>query len=325
MPATEVATAEILEVADLRVAFPGPDGRQLAVVDGLSFGVRQGEALGLVGESGSGKTMTALSLLGLVPAPGRVTGSITLGDSRLDQLDERGWCQVRGSQVGMVFQDALSGLNPVRKIGSVLVETIRRHQPLGRGAARELALETLAAVGIAQPRERLGSYPHQLSGGQRQRVMIALAVVNRPALIVADEPTTALDNTIQAQILDLLSSLLQDSALILITHDLGVAASLCRRVAVMYAGRIVESAGIEDALRSPRHPYTHGLLASVPRFDPERAPLMPIPGAPPPPSAVPAGCAFAPRCPRALERCPVDRPALVSHGDRAFACHNPHP
>jgi oligopeptide/dipeptide ABC transporter ATP-binding protein len=316
---------EILRVDDLRVTFPGPGGRPLPVVDGISFSLARGEALGLVGESGSGKTMTALSLLGLVPPPGRVSGSIRLAGRQLAGLDEVSWCQVRGSQVGMVFQDALSGLNPVRSIGSVLMETVLRHRRIGRAEARLLALETLSAVGIPRPEERLGAYPHQLSGGQRQRVMIALAIVNQPSLIVADEPTTALDNTIQAQILEVMGKLLEHSALILITHDLGVAASLCDRVAVMYAGRICEEGPIQAALIRPRHPYTRGLLDSVPRFDPARPPLTPIPGAPPAPSEVLPGCAFAPRCPRALERCASDRPELAADGgELLFACHNPY-
>jgi oligopeptide/dipeptide ABC transporter ATP-binding protein len=315
----------VLSVRDLRIEFPDDEGRWFPVVDGVGFDLRRGETLGFVGESGSGKTMTALSLLGLVPEPGRIArGEIRLKGESLRGLGTREWSKIRGRDISMVFQDALSGLNPVRTIGSVLVETIRRHQDVTRGEAREQALEVLAAVGIPEPAERIGVHPHQLSGGLRQRVMIALAIVNKPSVIIADEPTTALDATIQAQILDLLADLAQDSALLLITHDLGVAASMCDRVAVIYAGRLAEVGSVDSILGDPRHPYTAGLLEAVPTFRPERRPLAPIEGAPPSPANVAVGCPFAPRCPRALARCPDDRPVLESLEGRLVACWNPH-
>ena len=317
---------EVLTVEDLRIEFPDADGRWHPVVDGASFSLRRGETLGFVGESGSGKTMTALSLVGLIPEPGRVAaGTITLEGRPLQGLSGHEWSLIRGAEIGMVFQDALSGLNPVRTVGSVLVEAVRRHQSVSRSEARQLSIEGLGSVGIPKPTERVDVYPHQLSGGLRQRVMIALAIVNQPTVIIADEPTTALDATIQAQILDLLSELVQDSALLLITHDLGVAASVCDRVAVIYAGRLAEVGRRDDILGRPRHPYTAGLLRAVPSFERDRVPLVPIEGMPPPPAEVLAGCAFAPRCPNALDKCPTERPPLVETESRLLACWNPEP
>ena len=224
----------------------------------------------------------------------------------------------------MVFQDALSGLNTVRTIGSALTEVIRRHTALSRSDARVKAVDTLRAVGIPIPEERVDSYPHQLSGGMRQRVMIALAIVNDPDVVIADEPTTALDATIQAQILDLLSGLVGKGSLLLITHDLGVAAAICDRVAVIYAGRIVEVGEVHAILNSPAHPYTVGLIEAVPTFERDRTPMVPIPGSPPTPDEVLPGCACAPRCSRAIERCPSDRPQLEETRGRVVACWNPH-
>jgi oligopeptide/dipeptide ABC transporter ATP-binding protein len=321
-------SSDVLQVNDLRIVFPDFRGRWRPVVDGLSFGVQRGEALGLVGESGAGKTMTALSMLGLVPPPGRVAGSIRLLGRELTGLRERDWWQVRGREVGAVFQEALSALNPVRTVGSLLEEAVRRRYTgyphgLSRGWAREGALAALAAAGVPEPRERMRAYPHQLSGGLRQRVMIALAVANRPPLIVADEPTTALDNTVQAQVLDLLRALLQDAALILITHDLGVAAEVCERVAVVYAGRMAETGPVSRVLTSPRHPYTAALLDAAPRLGRRQAPT-PIPGLPPPFGRLPPGCAFAPRCPNAVPLCVRQHPPLESIDGRLAACWNPH-
>ncbi|HEY4028355.1 MAG TPA: ABC transporter ATP-binding protein [Candidatus Dormibacteraeota bacterium] len=319
----------MLGVRGLRVHFPSADGRWVPVVDGLSFEIRRGEALGLVGESGAGKTMTALSLLGLVPPPGHVSGSLRLRGRELAGMGEREWWSVRGREVAMVFQDALSGLNPVRRIGSLLEEAVRRHYEgfpgaLSRGWARERAVEALAEAGIPEPRERMGAYPHQLSGGLRQRVMIALATVNRPALIVADEPTTALDATLQAQVLDLLRARLPLSALLLVTHDLGVAAALCDRLLVVYAGRPAEDGPAEQVLTAPRHPYTAALLAAVPRLGRGGAP-RPIPGQAPGFGEAPPACAFAPRCERAIEHCRRVRPPLEPLDDRLVACWNPVP
>ena len=318
-------TETVLAVDGLRIEFPRGDGTWLPVVDGVSFELRRGETLGFVGESGSGKTMTALSLMGLVPRPGRVSAaSIVVNGHRVDELSGRDWSSIRGSEIGMVFQDALSGLNPVRTIGAVLVEAARRHREITRSEARALAIDTLGAVGIPKPEERIDVHPHQLSGGLRQRVMIALAIINRPAVIVADEPTTALDATIQAQILDLLGELVEESALLLITHDLGVAAAICDRVAVIYSGKLAEVGSVDRILTAPRHPYTMGLIRAVPSFGAERRPLVPIPGAPPAPGEAVAGCAFTPRCPNALDRCPAEQPPLAELDGRLVACWNPH-
>lgn len=327
--AAEEAVSESPDVAvsieGLRIEFPGPDGSWLPVVDDITFELRSGETLGFVGESGSGKTMTALSMVGLIPSPGRMEqGKITLRDERLDTLNDRGWANIRGKEIGLIFQDALSGLNPVRTVGSVLVEVIQRHGTAGRSEARKQAIETLRAVGIPSPEERVNSYPHQLSGGMRQRVMIAIAIVNHPDVVIADEPTTALDATIQAQILELLTELVGDGSLLIITHDLGVAASICDRVAVIYAGRIVEVGDVRQILNSPAHPYTVGLIEAVPTFEKDRRPMVPIPGSPPDPDEILVGCAFAPRCARVLERCPTDRPPLDITRGRLVACWNPH-
>ena len=304
-----------MSVTDLRVEFPDRAGRWRSVVDRISFEARRGEALGLVGESGAGKTMTSLSLLGLVPPPGRVAGSIRLLGRELVGLQEREWWALRGQQVGMIFQDALSGLNPVRTVGSLLEEAARRRyggfpRAVARRWARERALEALQAVGLPEPRARLGAYPHELSGGHRQRVMIALANVNLPPLIVADEPTAALDSTLQGQIVELLRRLLGDAALVLVTQDLGVAASLCDRVATMYAGRIAEIGPAETVLRAPRHPYSAALPG-------------PIPGTAPAFGQRPAGCAFAPRCPNAASLCTRQAPPLEEIDGRLAACWNP--
>ena len=315
-----------LDVANLTVSFPGSDGGVMPVVDGVSMELRRGEALGIVGESGSGKTMTSLALLGLVPRPGRVRADrIVVDGIDVAGLGDRRWPAIRGKHISMVFQDALSGLNPVRTVGSTLVETVRRHQHLSRVDAKAKAIEAISAVGIPEPETRFDTYPHQLSGGLRQRVMIALALINRPAVVVADEPTTALDATIQAQILGLLRELMTDAALILVTHDVGVAAAICDRVAVMYAGRFVEVGPVDELLTAPHHPYTSGLLAAVPTFDRDRAPLVPIPGSPPNPAEIGRGCAFAPRCARALERCGVERPELLEDRGHPTACWNPEP
>lgn len=305
---------EGLAIADLSVSFGAA-----RVVDEVSLSVPRGSVLGLVGESGSGKSMIALACLGLVPKPGRVAGSIALGGRELLALPERAWRRVRGGEIGIVFQDPMTSLNPVRRVGALLVETIRRHQGLGRREAKALALDALASVGIPSPAARLRAYAHELSGGLRQRVMIAMALVNRPSLILADEPTTALDATIQAQILDLLRERVRDAAAVLITHDLGVAASLADRIAVIYSGRIVEEGPMARLLTAPRHPYTAALLRAVPRFDPARPRLAAIPGLPPRPEARPPGCAFAPRCPRAIPRCGEERPVLAD----GLACWNP--
>ena len=314
----------ILSVNELVVEFPRPgQPTDFRAVNSVSFDLRQGETLGLVGESGSGKSMTALSLLGIVPAPGKIIeGSISLRGRRIDNLPVNDLRRVRGNDIGMVFQDPMTGLNPVRTVGSQLIESVMRHQKVSKSEATGLAFQALDAVGIPSPRERLEGYPHELSGGLRQRVMIALALINHPEVIIADEATTALDATIQAQILDLFRERLASATMILITHDMGVAAEICDRIMVMYAGRIVETGTIEEVLSSPRHPYTVGLLAAVPEFDIRRPKLVPIPGIPPTAEDIVRGCPFAPRCQFAEANCD-ERPPLDYTEGRMVACWHP--
>ncbi|MFL6118433.1 dipeptide/oligopeptide/nickel ABC transporter permease/ATP-binding protein [Actinophytocola sp.] len=311
--------AAAITVRGLTVTFPGGTGPRPVVRD-VSLCLRQGETLGLVGESGAGKTTLAMSLLGLVPPPGVVTGSVRVTGEEILGADERRLRSLRGARIAMVFQDPMMALNPVRTIGSLLVESIRRHQHLSRKDAQVQAIRTLRRVGMPAPEERVRAYPHTLSGGLRQRAVIALALANSPAVLVADEPTTALDATIQAQVLDVLREQASTTAIILITHDLGVAAQTCDSVAVVYAGRIVEIGPTASLLAIPRHPYTRGLLAARPHFATPRAPLHPIPGQPPAPGQEPPGCRFAPRCPVAETRCEGDEPALRAVGDVQVAC-----
>ena len=327
---TEVRNSErqekevILGVRDVVVQFPRKKQKtDFNAVNGVSFDLRRGETLGLVGESGSGKSMTALSLLGLVPVPGKIIeGSINLRERRIDNLPVNELRKVRGNDLGMVFQDPMTGLNPVRNIGSQLCESVIRHQKVSKSEATEIAFRALDDVGIPSARDRLEAFPHELSGGLRQRVMIALALINHPEVIIADEATTALDATIQAQILDLFRERLSNATMILITHDMGVAAEICDRIAVMYAGRIVETGTIEEVLTSPRHPYTMGLLSAVPRFDIRRPKLVPIPGQPPTAEDIVQGCAFSSRCKFTQEKC-VERPLLDKRNDRLVACWFP--
>jgi oligopeptide/dipeptide ABC transporter ATP-binding protein len=324
-PARSVVPSEtILEVKDVVVEFPRP--RQaigFRAVNGVSFDLRRGETMGLVGESGSGKSMTALALLGIVPLPGKIVeGSIGLRGRRIDNLGLTDMRKIRGKDIGMVFQDPMTGLNPVRSVGSQITESVMRHQNLSKKEAYEIAFRALDQVSIPSPRDRLQAFPHELSGGLRQRVMIALALVNHPEVIIADEATTALDATIQAQILDLFRQRLTRATMIIITHDMGVAAEICDRIAVMYAGRIVETGTIADVLRNPRHPYTVGLLAAVPRFDIRRPKLVPIAGTPPTAEDIIRGCAFKARCKFAQAKCD-DRPPLTDVGGRLTACWFP--
>ena len=313
----------VLSVNGLRISFPRDDGGVFHAVDGVSFSVAAGETLGIVGESGSGKTMLALSLLGLVPQPGKVSeGRISLLGDEISGMNEKELASVRGRDIGMIFQDPMTSLNPVRRVGSLLEEAVQCHNRVTRTEALSLSLRALQEVGIPSPETRLEAYPHQLSGGLRQRVMIALALVNHPPLIVADEPTTALDTTIQAQILELLRTRLAKAALILITHDLGVAAEVCDRVAVMYHGRIVEKGSVSDILYRPAHHYSAGLLAAVPRFDFTRPQLTPILGMPPGPDERVSGCAFIPRCASASADCSKD-PEFQDMNGRLVACHHP--
>nr|WP_228430728.1 ABC transporter ATP-binding protein [Baekduia soli] len=316
----------VLEIDDLRVAIQRRD-RIIRPIDGLSLQVAAGETVGLVGESGCGKSMTALAILGLLPPGGRtVGGQVRLCGRDLTGLSERERRRVRARQLGMIFQDPLTALNPSMTIGDQIAEPLRLQNGVGSRAARDRAAEVLALVGLPRPRERLDSYPHQLSGGMRQRTMIAMALVCEPRLLIADEPTTALDVTIQAQILDLLDDLRErlGMALLLITHDMGVIAGHTDRVAVMYAGRVVETAPTAELFRATRHPYTAGLLASIPTLDQDRSRPMPsIPGAPPDLGAPPAGCRFAPRCTRAQADCRANDPALEGPGGHRWACLHP--
>ena len=303
----------LLSLTGLSVSFPTDRG-VVRAVDSVSLHVDAGETLAIVGESGSGKSVTALSLLRLIPDPGQIDkGSIVFEGQDLLKLNGRSMRAIRGNRIAMIFQEPMSSLNPVVTIGKQVAEPFQLHRGMSRKKALVEATELLAKVAIPDPASRLNSYPHQFSGGMRQRVMIAMALACQPKLIIADEPTTALDVTVQSQILALLKNLTRetDSALILITHDLGVVARYADRVAVMYGGRIVETASARDLYANPSHPYTQGLLASVPRLDDESGKrLVPIKGQPPDLAHLPPGCAFSARCPHVVDRCRVERPQL---------------
>jgi peptide/nickel transport system ATP-binding protein/oligopeptide transport system ATP-binding protein len=310
-------SAPLLSVRDLTVTFRA-EGRTQTAVDRVGFDVAAGEVLGIVGESGSGKSVTALAVMGLLPANGRVaSGEILFEGTDLLRLPARKMRDLRGRRIGMIFQEPMTSLNPVFTIGDQIVETIVHHERLGRQAARERAVDMLARVGIPSARRRLDDYPHQMSGGMRQRVMIAMALACSPRLLLADEPTTALDVTIQAQLLDLLNDLRREfgMAVVVITHNMGVIAEFADRVAVFYAGRVAEEAPVEPLFDRPAHPYTRGLLASTPRLDADAERLVTIPGAMPNIAAPPPGCRFAPRCGVKVEACEADRPPLVAVGD----------
>jgi oligopeptide/dipeptide ABC transporter ATP-binding protein len=307
--------SDLLEIRDLRIRFPAPGGGFATPVDGVSLRVARGETLALVGESGSGKSLTALALLRLVPPPGRIeTGSRILLEG-LDLLSLTGEAlrAVRGARIGLVLQDAMTSLNPVLSIGEQVRETVAAHHHVSRKEARERATVLLAEVGIPGPDARYGAYPHELSGGLRQRALIALALAGEPELLIADEPTTALDVTVQAQILELFDQLrvARGMAVLMITHDLGLVAGRADRVAVMYAGQIVEEASTARLFRSPAHPYTRALFASIPRLEGARDRLLPIAGAVPLPDAWPGGCRFHPRCREVLSRCATELPPVV--------------
>jgi peptide/nickel transport system ATP-binding protein len=295
-----VAEEPLLQVENLCVSYSTEDGLVQAV-DGISYELTRGRTLGIVGESGSGKTVAALSVLGLTRTEGAsVSGHVRFAGRDLLALQERELRQVRGDEIAMVFQDPLSSLHPLYRVGAQIVEAIRAHRDVGKSVARAQAIELLDLVGIPDPATRVDAYPHEISGGQRQRVMIAMALANDPALLIADEPTTALDVTVQAQILGLLARLQRERgmALVLVTHDLGVVADMADEIAVMYAGQIVEHAPAERMFSAPEHPYTWGLLRSIPTLDGPREELLtPIPGSPPSPLAPPSGCRFHPRCP----------------------------
>ncbi|MFH8800102.1 ABC transporter ATP-binding protein [Streptomyces sp. NPDC017936] len=315
----------LLEVHDLHVEFRTRDGVARAV-NGVGLGVDAGETLAVLGESGSGKSVTAQAVMGILDTPpGRITaGRILFRGRDLLTLREEERRRVRGAGMAMIFQDALSALNPVLRVGDQLGEMFVVHRGLSRKEARARAVELMDRVRIPAARERAGDYPHQFSGGMRQRIMIAMAIALEPALVIADEPTTALDVTVQAQIMDLLAELRREyrMGLILITHDLGVVADVADRIAVMYAGRIVESAPVHDLYKAPAHPYTRGLLDSIPRLDRKGRELHAISGMPPSLLAVPPGCAFHPRCPMARDVCRTDVPPLHAvDEDRGSACH----
>jgi peptide/nickel transport system ATP-binding protein len=306
----------LLEVEDLVVEFPTRRGR-LVAVDGVSFSIEPGEVLGLVGESGAGKSLTGMAIIGLLEPPGRIArGSIRLEGRRIDDLPPEAMRRIRGRKIGAIFQDPLTALNPLLTIGRQLEETIRTHLELDARAARARAIELLREVGIPAPEQRIDAYPHELSGGMRQRVVIALALAAEPALVVADEPTTALDVSIQAQIVQLLKRLCREhrTAVLLVTHDMGVIAETADRVAVLYAGRLVELGPVEAVIRRPRHPYTQGLMGAIPRIGRRKGRLVQIEGAMPQLDAIPPGCAFNPRCPRAVDRCRRERPDFVGVG-----------
>ncbi|MFJ3232867.1 ABC transporter ATP-binding protein [Streptomyces sp. NPDC086787] len=315
----------LLEVRDLHVEFRTRDGVAKAV-NGVDYGVDAGETLAVLGESGSGKSVTAQAVMGILDTPpGKVTGGEILFRGRdLLKLREEERRKIRGAEMAMIFQDALSSLNPVLSVGEQLGEMFVVHRGMSRKDARAKAVELMDRVRIPAAAQRVRDYPHQFSGGMRQRVMIAMALALEPALIIADEPTTALDVTVQAQVMDLLAELRHayDMALILITHDLGVVADVADRIAVMYAGRIVESAPVHDLYKAPAHPYTRGLLDSIPRLDHKGSELYAIKGLPPSLTAIPLGCAFHPRCPMARDVCRTDEPPLYEvSGTRGSACH----
>ena len=341
-------TTPLLEVRHLRVEFPTRRGTLLAL-DDVSFDIAPGEILGVVGESGAGKSLTGAAIIGLLEPPGRVaSGEIRLAGQRIDNLPAEAMRKIRGRRIGAIFQDPLTSLNPLYTVGRQLTETIQVHLGLSGEAARQRAVQLLQDTGIPAAEQRIDQYPHQFSGGMRQRVVIALALAAQPELIVADEPTTALDVSIQAQIIALLKKLTkgdrrpaavlpacaagngaasggaapagQGAAVMLVTHDMGVIAEACDRVVVMYAGRVVEIGPVADVIHRPAHPYTVGLMGSIPSMEGERERLMQIDGAMPRLNAIPSGCAFNPRCPQVMDRCRRERPDLMAAGNTHAAC-----
>jgi oligopeptide/dipeptide ABC transporter ATP-binding protein len=315
-------TAPVLDISDLTVAFEGRD-QMLRAVRGIDLVVRPGEVVGVVGESGSGKSAAMLAVMALLAEGAQVTGQVRFQGEDLLRASPARLRSLRGGQIGMVFQDPMTSLNPVLTVGHQLAEAVSVHsRGMGRKAALRRAVELLERVAIADAARRVSSYPHELSGGMRQRVMIAMAIANDPVLLIADEPTTALDVTIQAQILEVLGRLRDEQglAIVLITHDLGVVAGLADTVNVMYAGRIVEHGRVDDVFQAPQHPYTRRLLACLPRLD-RRQELEPIGGTPPSLTALPAGCAFCPRCREAIEVCMTVDPPLLPVGPGEAACH----
>ncbi len=312
----------LLQVKDLVVEFPGRRGT-LRALDGVSFDIAPGEVLGVVGESGAGKSLTGAAIIGLLEPPGRIAGGeIRLEGERIDRLPHEAMRHIRGRKIGAIFQDPLTSLNPLYTVGRQLTETIRTHLNVTPAQARERAIALLRDTGISAPEQRIDHYPHQFSGGMRQRVVIALALAAEPKLIVADEPTTALDVSVQAQIIALLKRVCAQhgAAVMLITHDMGVIAETCDRVAVMYAGRVAEIGPVHQVIHHPAHPYTAGLMAAIPEMSADVDRLYQIEGSMPRLDAIPRGCAFNPRCPRAFERCRSERPDLLPAGATQAAC-----
>lgn len=313
----------ILDVTDLSIGFGGRRGQPpVEIVRDLNFSIARGERVGLVGESGCGKSVTGLALMRLLPFTARLGGRITLDGVDMAHASDTSIRKMRGKKIAMIFQEPMSALDPVFTIGEQIAEALRLHENLSRGEERDRVIGALREVGIPAPEKRFGEYPHQLSGGMRQRVMIAMALINKPDLIIADEPTTALDVTIQAQIMELLTRLSEDTgtALLFITHDLGVVAETCQRMITMYAGEIVEDAPVEAALTDPKHPYTSGLLRSLPHFNSERGKFAFIPGRVPAPSAMPRHCRFEPRCPHATKECAVPQALWHVSDERRVRC-----
>ena len=312
----------LLQVKNLVVEFPTRRGT-LRALDDISFEIAPGEILGVVGESGAGKSLTGASIIGLLEPPGRIaSGQILLEGQRVDNLNHDEMRHIRGRKIGAIFQDPLTSLNPLYSVGRQLMETIQAHLPVDAAEARKRAIDLLKSTGIPAAEERIEHYPHQFSGGMRQRVVIALALAAEPKLIVADEPTTALDVSIQAQIISLLKNLCKErgAAVMLITHDMGVIAETCDRVAVLYAGRVAEIGPVHEVINRPAHPYTAGLMASIPDMSVDREQLAQIDGAMPRLNAIPQGCAFNPRCTKTFDRCKVDRPYLIQAGATRAAC-----
>jgi peptide/nickel transport system ATP-binding protein len=313
---------DLLEVRNLRIEFPTRRGT-LVAVDDVSLSIAPGEVLGVVGESGAGKSLTGAAIIGLIEPPGRIAaGEIKLAGLRIDNLPYNEMRKVRGREIGAIFQDPLTSLNPLYTVGRQLTETITTHLNVSQATARNRAIELLAATGIPAPERRIDHFPHQFSGGMRQRVVIALALAAEPKLVIADEPTTALDVSIQAQIISLLKRLCREkgTAVMLVTHDMGVIAETADRVAVMYAGRIAEIGPVADVIHRPQHPYTTGLMGSIPTLLQEAQRLTQIDGTMPRLTAIPPGCAFHPRCTRAFDRCARERPELLPAGTSSAAC-----
>jgi len=312
----------LLEVDRLKVEFPTRRGTLLAL-DEVSFDIDPGEILGVVGESGAGKSLTGAAIIGLLEPPGRVAGGeIRFEGQRIDNLPREKMRSIRGRRIGAIFQDPLTSLNPLYSVGRQLTETIRTHLPVSAAEARQRAIRLLQETGIPAAEQRIDQYPHQFSGGMRQRVVIALALAAEPKLIVADEPTTALDVSIQAQIISLLKRLCKEhgAAVMLVTHDMGVIAETCDRVAVLYAGRVAEIGPVHEVIHRPAHPYTRGLMGSIPSMEEDRERLLQIDGAMPRLNAIPSGCAFNPRCPQVFDRCRRERPELLAAGATRAAC-----